>query len=225
MIKSHENVLRRESLANKLSGMDSNSFWKEIKLLNNSNTPLLTSIEGVTGAEHNAELWKKHFMDLFNCLKYSAGPNLLSVDKSSLNDIVVSAAEIESTIKELDFNRSCGLDGIYSEHLKYSSHHLLVLLSCCITNLFIHGILPDSVISVVLVPIIKDNTGKITSKDNYCPIALASIVSKVLEIILLSQMSDFMLTNPNQFGFKKNHPTDQCVYVLKEIIDTYRRAS
>ncbi len=77
-------------------------------------------------------------------------------------------------------------------------------------------------ISVVLVLIIKDKTCKITSKDNYCPIALASIVSKVLEIILLSRMSDFMLTNPNQFFFKMKNGTDQCMYVLKEIIDTYR---
>ncbi len=69
-------------------------------------------------------------------------------------------------------------------------------------------------ISVVLVPIIKDKTGKIRSKGKYRPIALASIVSKVLEIILLSQMSDFVLTNPNQFDFKKKHRTDQCIYVL-----------
>ena len=31
-----------------------------------------------------------------------------------------------------------------------------------------------------------------------------------------------MDTNPNQFGFKKKHGTDQCIYVLKEIIDLYR---
>ncbi len=35
-------------------------------------------------------------------------------------------------------------------------------------------------------------------------------------------MSDLMLTNPNQFGFKKNHGTDKCIYLLKEIIDSYR---
>ncbi|ELU13034.1 hypothetical protein CAPTEDRAFT_81038, partial [Capitella teleta] len=26
----------------------------------------------------------------------------------------------------------------------------------------------------------------------------------------------------NQFGFKNNHGTDQCIYVLKEIVDSYR---
>ena len=32
-----------------------------------------------------------------------------------------------------------------------------------------------------------------------------------------------MITNPNQFGFKRKHGTDQCIYVLKEIIDLYRK--
>ncbi len=52
-------------------------------------------------------------------------------------------------------SRSCGLDSIYLEHLKYSSRSLLVLLSSCITCPFIHGILPDSMMSVELVSTIK----------------------------------------------------------------------
>ena len=32
----------------------------------------------------------------------------------------------------------------------------------------------------------------------------------------------YLDTCPNQFGFKRNHGTDQCIYVLKEIIDSYR---
>ena len=43
-----------------------------------------------------------------------------------------------------------------------------------ITGFFVHGFLPSSLLSVVLVPIIKDKCGKINSKDNYRPIALAS---------------------------------------------------
>ena len=58
------------------------------------------------------------------------------------------------------------------------------------------------------------------SKDNYRPIALASIVSKVAEsIIILNPISCYLDTCPNQFGFKRNHGTDWCIYVLKEIID------
>mgnify|MGYP000025958227 CR=1 FL=1 len=130
--------------------------------------------------------------------------------------------EIEGAIKELDYNKSCGMDGIYAEHLKYCSNRILPLLAMCVSSLFVHGFLPDAMISVVLVPVIKDKCGKINSKDNYRPIALASIVSKIVEIILLDRLHDLINTKCNQFGFKKKLGTDMCIYVLKEIIDRYR---
>ena len=33
----------------------------------------------------------------------------------------------------------------------------------------------------------------------------------------------YMNTNPNQFGFKRTHSTDQCMNVIKEIIDLHGR--
>ena len=55
----------------------------------------------------------------------------------------------------------------------------------------------------MLVPIINDQCGKINSKDNYRPTALASIVSKIVENILLDRMSVTLSTMSNQFRFKK----------------------
>ena len=54
-------------------------------------------------------------------------------------------------------------------------------------------------------------------------IALASVISKLVEVIILDRIEMYMITNPNQFGFKRKHGTDQCIYVLKEIIDLYRK--
>ena len=53
------------------------------------------------------------------------------------------------------------------------------------SSFLVHGFLADEIMAVALVPIIKSKSGRIMSKDNYRPIALASIVSKVLEKILL----------------------------------------
>ena len=75
--------------------------------------------------------------------------------------------------------------------------------------------------SVVLVPIIKDKSGKINSKDNYRPIAIASTLSKLLEKLLLERLSKYLWTSSHQFGFKPNHSTDACIYVLKEAVDFY----
>ena len=57
-----------------------------------------------------------------------------------------------------------------------------------------HGILPDTMLTVTLVPVIKDKAGKIGSLDNNRPIALASILSNVLE--------KFIYTTENLFGFE-----------------------
>ena len=100
---------------------------------------------------------------------------------------------------------------------------LVYLLAMCFTSFMSHGFLPDSMLSVMLVPVIKDKAGKISSKDNYRPIALASVISKLVEVIMLDRIEMYMITNPNQFGFKRKHGTDQCIYVLKEIIDLYRK--
>ena len=91
----------------------------------------------------------------------------------------------------------------------------LVLLSICFSHLLLHDILPDSLLTVTLVPVIKDKAGKAGSLANYRPIALASILSKVLERILLDRLSVFISTTDNQFGFKAKHSTDLCIYALK----------
>ena len=128
----------------------------------------------------------------------------LPVDVPYSSDIHVTVADIESAIGHLDNNKSCGLDGIYAEHLKFCSRRIIPLLAMCIqiSALFIHGFLPDAMLSVVLVPVIKDKCRKINDSDTYRPIALASVISKVVGKILLNRMSDILLTTCNQFGFK-----------------------
>ena len=76
-------------------------------------------------------------------------------------------------------------------------------------------------LSVHTVPLTKDKAGNINSKDNYRPIALASIISKVVEIIMLDRMETCLMTQHNQFGFKKKLGTDQCIFALKELISKY----
>ena len=137
--------------------------------------------------------------------------------------MIVSSQEISDAIRMLKDNKACGMDNISAEHLKLASSKLCPLLGICFTGFLVHGILPDSILSVLLKPIIKDKSGKINSSDNYRPIALASILSKVLERTILNRLEQFVLTADNQFGFKPKHGTDMCIFALKEILDLYNR--
>ena len=53
--------------------------------------------------------------------------------------------------------------------------------------------------------------------------AIASVVSKVVERILLDRLSEYLDTMGNQFGFKPKLGTDMCIYSLKEIIGSYSK--
>ena len=58
-----------------------------------------------------------------------------------------------------------------------------------------HGFLPDCMLSVVLVLVMKDKCGKIFDSDNYRPIALACVMSKMVEKVILGRMSCFLITS------------------------------
>ena len=116
--------------------------------------------------------------------------------------------EIADAIRGLDKNKPCGMDGSYGEHLMYCSNRILPLLAICFTSFFVHGFLPDNMLSVILVPIIKDKSSGIGNKHNYRPIAIASIMSKVIEKVILQRLLHELKTIYNQFGFKLKLGTD-----------------
>uniref|UniRef100_A0A3P9ND53 Reverse transcriptase domain-containing protein n=1 Tax=Poecilia reticulata TaxID=8081 RepID=A0A3P9ND53_POERE len=100
----------------------------------------------------------------------------------STNELILSS-KVGDIVKKLKNNKAYGVDKISTEHLKFASRNIFPLLAICFTGFLIHGILPNSMLYVILVPIVKDRAGKINGKDNYQPIALASTLSKVLEKI------------------------------------------
>ena len=218
-IKRFENKLRQDAIADAMCEESEGNFWKEIRKQSPNNIPLPTSIENATGKKEVVNMWKEHFENLLNCVKKENNSCYPQLEADP--GLVLTSDDIEFSINKLATGKSCGLDGVYAEHLKYCSNGYKILLAKCFSSFLSHGYLPESIMSVVLVPIIKDKSGKINSKDNYRPIAIASTLSKLLERILLERLSNYLLTSSHQFGFKPKHSTDACIYVLKEAVDFY----
>jgi len=76
---------------------------------------------------------------------------------------------------------------------------------------------PTSCLNTI-VPICKNKNGNMSDTSNYRPVAVATVVSKLLEHFILSSISLFLGTTDNQFGFKAGHSTDQCrpTFLLKQ---------
>ena len=149
-------------------------------MTNRCKTPLPQTVEGVTGMEEVAEMWRGHFRAVLNCLnneRIDVGSYNLACDAEK--NCIVRGTEIERSIAKLKNGKSNGMDNVSSERLKYmySSSRLVSMLALCFTKMFSHGYLSTNMLSVQLVPIIKSKSGLISSKDNYRRIAIASVLS------------------------------------------------
>ena len=91
--------------------------------------------------------------------------------------------------------------------------------------MFKHCYMPQSMINSVIVHLVKNKSGDLTDKNNYRPIALSSIASKVFEHIIILRLEEYLWTNDNQFGFKSGHSTDLCIYALSEFIEYFKSRS
>jgi len=91
--------------------------------------------------------------------------------------------------------------------------------------MFSHGYLPRMLMETIIIPIIKNKKGLVMDKDNYRPVAVTSVVSKIIELILLDRLHDKLGTAYNQVGFKSKHGTDMCVFSLKQVIEYYNSRS
>ena len=62
-----------------------------------------------------------------------------------------------------------------------------------------------------LKPSKQNKAGDLSDSNNYRPIAIATITSKLLESVLQLKCSDYLTTCDNQFGFMASHGTNMCI--------------
>eukprot|EP00914_Ancora_sagittata_P033344 GHVO01067210.1.p1 GENE.GHVO01067210.1~~GHVO01067210.1.p1 ORF type:complete len:383 (-),score=-6.21 GHVO01067210.1:742-1737(-) len=97
-------------------------------------------------------------------------------------------------------------------------HVLLALLYNC---MFLYAHLPKSFMSSAILPIVKNKSGDTMSKNNYRPVAIVSPCSKILESCILIKIDHNIMSTDHQFGFKRAHSTDLCIFALKSVTEYY----
>ena len=227
MCKRQESTTKADSLANDLIGKDQKSFWRHVSKHSRKSPPLANNVEGATGHVDITNMWHDHFKGLLNCVDNITHREYVldSIGDMPTQYDLFTPVEIKSAIESLKGNKASGTDNVFAEHLKHAGAKIHVLLSICFNACMVHGCLPSTMTDTILVPIIKDKTGNASSKANYRPIALTSVLSKVFETALLSKLESVFETSDYQFGFKSHHSTDLCIYTLKEIVEYYKSHS
>ena len=222
-----ESTTKADSLANDLIGKDQKSFRRHVSQHSRKSPPFANNVEGATGHVDITIMWYDHFKGLLNCIDNITHRKYVpdSIGNMPMQYDLFTLVETKSAIEGLKGNKASGTDSVFAEHLKYAGAKIHVLLSICFNASMVYGFLPNTLTDTILVLIIKDKTGNASSKANYRPITLTSVLSKVFETTLLSKLESVFETSDYQFGFKSHHSTDLCIYTLKEIVEYYKSHS
>ncbi|GFV05263.1 RNA-directed DNA polymerase from mobile element jockey [Trichonephila clavipes] len=129
--------------------------------------------------------------------------------------------EILNYIKTLKNNKAPGSDLITNKKIKNFPLKIILILTYLINKILILRHFPNNWKNAVVFPIKKPNKNA-HNPENYRPISLLSILSKITEYVILNRLKTFTnennFINPNQYGFTRNLSTYHPLLGLTEKI-------
>ena len=164
--------------------------------------------------------------DCFNKFFANVGPNLANSIKGPMGqsykdylkkkmESIFSFNTVENgyvlkLIQRLKSKPSFGHDGLSSIMLKEIANYISPILTCIINQSLCTGIFPESLKIAKIIPIFKKENPHIT--DNYRPVSLLPILSKIFEKVVFIQVYEYFTENDllykSQYGFRKLHSTE-----------------
>lgn len=131
--------------------------------------------------------------------------------------ITVSEARVKRLIQRLRKGCASGVDGITAEHICYAANTALPLfLSVLLTVCFRFGCFPDTFRVGRLIPVLKKPHLDPSAPKNYRPITVSVVLSKILELYVLEECSDFTM-HPCQFGFVEHRGTTTAISLAHDV--------
>ena len=129
---------------------------------------------------------------------------------------------VKKVIDSLQAKNSSGFDGYSTKSLKHITPAIIKPLTLLTQQVLTTGIFPDKLKLAKVIPIYKK--GEQALINNYRPISLLPVISKVLEKIIANQISSFFERNElfsrNQYGFRAAHCTEHAAIELTDRIIT-----
>ena len=132
-------------------------------------------------------------------------------------------AEIAEILKNLSSGKAPITDSVPSDFYKYATNNIINWLSIYSNAILAHQYVPLIISEVMLFPLIKSSLKDPCSSSSYRPIALSTAASKIIEHIILNKIETYLNSSDHQFGFKKEHGTDICIFPLKATINYHRK--
>lgn len=196
--------------------------WKVIKEVLNEKH--LTCLPSSKSPEDLSNSFNNHFSSVFNSNNFDVSPgyfdlNILTNLKSMFFEHV-SVTEIYNIIKSLPNKKSTGLDKINKNMITIIFNQYSDFLTNLINLSFDQGIFFSKLKKSLVVPIFKQ--GSKNDFNNYRPISLLSLLSKIIEKVMYTRLTKFLdkhnIIADNQYGFRKGKSTELALMKFTNLI-------
>jgi hypothetical protein len=132
----------------------------------------------------------------------------------------VSEDYVYKELNKLNCSKSTGLDNIPARFLKDAASYIKIHITFLVNSSITSNSVPTELKCAKVKPLFKKNNRSDVS--NYRPVSILSIVSKILERAVYSQLERFLvkqgLLYEFQSGFRCNYSTDSCLIHLTDHI-------
>ena len=210
-------MLRNAKIAffNKLNTADKKQFWKTMKYLwKEQNTIPVLSHNGSSAHNDNdkANMLNNFFSQCFNTKLHPLTPldcHRFTTSGECPKNILCTEEEIIHLLQNIDVSKSSGPDRISCRMLKVTAHSIAPSITKLFNMSMTLGCFPQTWKLSNVVPIPKSANN--TSPTNYRPISLLSVLSKLLERHMYSQITSHLETHhplsTSQWGFQSGRST------------------
>ena len=176
--------------------------------------------ENVSDKEEVAELFNEFFITKVEELKSNIDQTLvedplvrlaakLKRIGTSLEFKTISQTQMKAHLKKLNKKKSSGLDGLSQENLLLGTKNLLAPLTSIVNQSIMQGEFPEKWKQAAVTPVLKKGNPQLLN--NYRPVSCLPAASKVLEIVVCSQLSEYLESNKllpnNQHDFRPQRST------------------
>ena len=214
-----------EKLATKLNDPKTapKTYWSILKTFVNGSKiplipPLLVNNEFVIDFLEKANLFNDFFREQCRPITNDSSlPNKPTIETvTRLSDINIDTDTIIKLIRSLDPNKAHGCDGISIRMLKLCATSISKPLHILFNNSVISKCFPNEWKKANIISVHKKGDKQIIN--NYRPVSLLPICSKIFEKIIFNSLFEYLednkLLNCNQSGFRSG---DSCVHQLLSI--------
>jgi len=213
-----------DELNDALMNKDMNSFWRtwQSKFSRKKVSPVIDGLfEPALIAEKFADIFKAA------CAPNSAERHASLKDQfdrdfkvynNTSPDLTVNVELVDRCVSKLKGGKASGHDGLTPEHLWHAHPIIISLLTYLFKIVVRFGVVPTDFGCGVVIPLVKNTDGDVTSSDNYRGITLSPVISKVFELMLMEMVSDKLTSSPLQFGFKAKSSCNHAIFTLRMLL-------